>query len=213
MTRWIRGHQVFAALSQGLIFSFLALGRAIKAGDGAETRRWAELAIRLLEGSGAAFVFTGDFSVEEYMDVVRPSMMPPLSEISLSGLMSLDHRFLVQTMRDMRPALRALHEQEPELHGRMQKELAMVYDRHIHVCERFVGERPSLLTARHAKKSGPSLIEQFKTLRMKAMDAPLHAQRLSGRCPVETNVEAMELTTTDSGVGSGTKNLKLCQRD
>jgi hypothetical protein len=202
MKRWIRGHQIFATLSQGLIFSFLSMGRAIKLGDRVAVRRWAEISIRLLEGSGAAFVFTGDFSIEEYMAVIRPTMMPPVSETNLSGLMSLDHRVLVQTMRDMKPALLSLHEQEPDLHGRLQQEMATVYDRHIHVCERFVGERPSLLTAHVAKKSGPSLIEQFKTLRMKTFDAPVHAHRLSQGCPVGARGDAaadltlVEVTST-----------------
>ncbi len=92
--------------------------------------------------------------------------------------MSVDHRFLVQTMRELMPAFKALHEHEPERHGRLQEELSTVYDRHILVCERFVGERPSLLTARPAKKSGPSLIGQFKTLRMKTFDSSAHVARL-----------------------------------
>jgi hypothetical protein len=178
MIRWVHGHQIFAALSQGLIFSFLALGRAIRAGKGEQLRRWAALSTGLLQGSGAAFLFTGDFSAEEYSDLVRPSMMPPASPISLSGLMSEDHRFLMQTIRDMRPALRSLHEQEPVLHDGLQQAMSIVYDRHIHVCERFVGEKPSLLTARNAKKSGPALIEQFKALRMKSFDSAAHASRL-----------------------------------
>jgi hypothetical protein len=184
MSRWVRGHQIFAALSQGLIFSFREMARAIKEADEHAIRRWAELSISLLEGSGAAFVFTGDFSIEVYMTAVRPTMMPPEAPINLSGLMSVDHRFLVQTIRDMRPALRALHELEPELHGRIQTELATVYDRHAHVCERFVGEKPSLLTAHSGKKSGPQLIEQFKSLRLKVFEVQAHATRLNESCPV-----------------------------
>jgi hypothetical protein len=59
MTRWVHGHQVFAALSQGLIFSFLSLGRAIRAGSSEQVRRWAALSTSLLEGSGAAFYLPG----------------------------------------------------------------------------------------------------------------------------------------------------------
>jgi hypothetical protein len=178
ISRWVHGHQIFAALSQGLIYSFQSMGRAIRAGHSEGTRRWADLSISLLRGSGAAFVLTGDFSAEEYLEVVRPSMMPPACSISLSGLMSVDHRFLVQTIRDLKPALKALHELERERHDSLQRELSTVYDRHIHVCDRLVGERPSLLTARHAKKSGPSLIEQFTTLRMKPFDSSARALRL-----------------------------------
>jgi hypothetical protein len=178
MVRWVVGHQIFAMLSQGLIYSFRALGQAIRSGNNDEILRWADLSICLLRGSGAAFVWTGDFSTEEYMNTVRPSMMPPVSSLNLSGLMSIDHRVFVQTVRDLTPALKALHEHHPDRHDRLRQELSEVYSRHIHVCERFVGERPSLLTERHAKKSGPELIEQFKKLRMKAFEAPHHVQRL-----------------------------------
>jgi hypothetical protein len=189
--RWIRGHQVFAALTQGLIFSFQSLGRALRLGKNAEVRKWADLSISLLRGSAAAFELTGDFPVEEYANTVRPSMMPPESEVGLSGLMSIDHRVLAQTMRDMRPALKALSEQEPARHDGIAAALSAVYDSHIHVCERFVGARPSILTAGRTKKSGPSLIEQFKTLRLKPFEQVTRAPRLTngahqsvgGGCP------------------------------
>jgi hypothetical protein len=144
-------------------------------------------------------------------------MMPPVSETNLSGLMSLDHRVLVQTMRDMKPALLSLHEQEPLLHGRLQQEMATVYDRHIHVCERFVGDLPSLLTAHAAKKSGPSLIEQFKTLRMKAFDAPVHAHRLNQGCPFSARggavaeLNPVEVRSSPNDFRHGT--AKVCAKE
>jgi hypothetical protein len=183
--RWIHGHQIFAALTQGLIFSFQSMGHAVRAGNSQNVRRWADLSISLLRGSGAAFVLTGDFTVQDYNEIVRPSMMPPASPICLSGLMSIDHRFLVQTLRDLRPALRSLHEHEKERHDSLLAALSTVYDMHIHVCERFVGDRPSLLTAGRTEKSGPSLIEQFKALRLKTFESSPHASRLkpAPRCP------------------------------
>ena len=107
MPRWIRGHQIFAALTQGLIFSFHAMAHALRSGNGQEMRRWADLTISLFRGSGSAFELTGDYSAEDYTILVRPSMMPPACPIGLSGLMSFDHRFLIQTIRDMRPGLKA----------------------------------------------------------------------------------------------------------
>jgi hypothetical protein len=178
MTRWIRGHQIFAALTQGLIFSFQSMGHAIRAGDGENVRKWADLSISLLRGSGAAFVLTGDFSVEEYNSTVRPSMMPPATPFCLSGLMSADHRTLVQTMKDMKPALKSLHQTDKSRHDAIYEQLATVYDRHIHVCERFVGTSPSLLTAGHTEKSGPALIEQFKALRLKPLESAAQTTRL-----------------------------------
>ncbi len=183
--RWVRGHQIFAAFTQGLIFSFQSMGRALRAGKNDLVRKWADLSISLLRGSGAAFELTGDFPVEEYAETVRPSMMPPVSEVGLSGLMSVDHRFLAQTMRDMRPALKALSEHEPARHDGIAAALSEVYDSHIHVCERFVGARPSILTEGRTQKSGPSLIEQFKTLRLKPFEQVARATRLTPTAPLK----------------------------
>src|ERR1700686_2471516 len=58
MRRWIRGHQLFAALTQGVIFSFQSMARALRAGKSQEVQRWADLSISLLRGSGAALQFT-----------------------------------------------------------------------------------------------------------------------------------------------------------
>lgn len=193
MKRWVRGHLIFAALTQGLIVSFRALGHALRAGNVDEVRRWSDLSISLLNGSAGAFIFTGDFPPEEYENVIRPSMTPPMSAIGLSGLMSADHRFMAQIMRDMRPALKSLAEQEPERHDRIAAAVSAVYDSHIHVCERFVGPRPSILTAGRTERSGPSLIEQFKTLRLKPFEHPQRALRLTanrqqaalGQCPFQ----------------------------
>ena len=178
LIRWLRGHQIFAALTQGLILSFKSIANAIRSGQGQEVRRWADLTVSLLRGSGASFVLTGDFSVKDYNDRIRPSMMPPAVPTCLSGLMSIDHRFLVQTIRDMKPALKGLRDQDKARHERIHEELKTVYDRHVFVCERFVGERPSLLTAGSTEKSGPELIKQFKTLRVKPFESQAHTARL-----------------------------------
>jgi hypothetical protein len=106
-------------------------------------------------------------------------MMPPASPIGLSGLMSFDHRFLIQTIRDMRPALKALREQEAGRHDGIAAALGSVYDSHIHVCERFVDTKPSLLTAGRTDRSGLSMIEQFKALRLKSFEQPVRAPRLT----------------------------------
>jgi hypothetical protein len=181
MPRWIRGHQVFAALTQGLVLSFQSMGRAIRAGDVGQTQIWADLTISLLRGSGASFVLTGDFSVQNYNEFIRPSMMPPASPICLSGLMSVDHRVLVQCIRDLKPALKFLHDHERQRHDQIHEELKVVYDRHIFVCERFVGKRPSLLTAGSTEKSGPELIQQFKTMRLKPFETASHSVRVKAQ--------------------------------
>jgi hypothetical protein len=98
---------------------------------------------------------------------------------------------MAQTIRDMRPVLKALAEQEPERHQLLAKAVSNVYDSHIHVCERFVGSSPSILTAGRTERSGPSLVEQFKTLRLKPFEHSHSAPRIAinrsplalGECP------------------------------
>ena len=184
--RWVRGHLVFASLTQGLILAFRSLGQGLRAGITEEVQRLADLSVSLLDASAGAFLFTGDFPPEEYESSIRPSMTPPASPVGLSGLMSADHRYLAQTMRDMRPALKSLAEQEPQRHERIAAALSGVYDSHIHVCERFVGPRPSILTAGRTERSGPSLIEQFKTLRLKPFEHAQRALRLAAERPKAT---------------------------
>jgi hypothetical protein len=181
--RWVRGHLVFAALTQGLILAFQSLGVALRGGNGKEVARWADLAISLLKASAGAFILTGDFPPEEYENTIRPSMMPPAAPVCLSGLMSADHRCLAQIMRDMRPALKSLAEQEPTRHHQMVAAVNLVYDSHVHVCERFVGAKPSLLTEGRTQRSGPSLIEQFRTLRLKPFEHTPRNLRLSNNRP------------------------------
>jgi len=179
MRRWIRGHQLFAALTQGLVFSFQSMARALRAGESAEVGRWADLSVSLFRGSAAALQFTGDFSVDDYTAIVRPSMSPPASPICLSGLMSADHRHLVKAIQDMRPALKAFREQDQARHDRLCQQLGAVYDQHIFVCERFVGNKPSLLNGGRTEKPGPTVIEQFKKLRLKPFEHDQRAQRLA----------------------------------
>ena len=169
---------MFATLTQGLLVALRAMATGIRSGDVAEVCRWADRCASLLRGSAAAFEFTGSFGMQEYVDVIRPSMMPPAAPIALSGLMSSDHTFLVQTMRDMRPAFRALGEIDRTRLDALLREVATVYDSHIHVCERFVGDQPSLLTAGRAKASGATLLGQYKNLRMKPLDHPHRPRRL-----------------------------------
>jgi hypothetical protein len=102
--------------------------------------------------------------------------------------MSIDHRCFVQLIGKMKPALRLLREQEPLRHRQISEGMASVYDSHIHVCERFVGDRPSLLTAGRTEKSGPELIEHFKNMRLKPLEATAHAAPVaavpsSEQCP------------------------------
>ena len=176
LNRWVRGHQVFAALTQGLVLCFQTLDRSMRSGNIDLTRKSLDLAVCLFEASGAAFELTGDFPPNDYNDHIRPSMMPPFSLEPLSGTMSADHRRLVQIMRDMKPTLNALRVRESSRHDRLSAALAAVYESHKFVCSKFVGEKKSLINSESSEKAGVELIDQFKKVRMKVFE-PTSAPR------------------------------------
>jgi hypothetical protein len=184
MQRWIRGHQIFAALTQGLIAAFTELKSALIADDAGPTMgATVDLAVALLHGAGASFEFTGDMPSDDYMTIIRPSMTPPLVPDSFSGLLSSDHRVLVGMLRGMKPLLDSLHERRPEAHARIADALSEVYDSHRFVCERLVGKSPSLMMSTVSTKTGGDQIEKFKRLRMKAFEPSPAARVHNGIAP------------------------------
>ncbi len=167
MQRWIRGHQIFAALTQGLIAAFVELRSGLRKMDEATIAKSVDLAELLLRASAVSLEFTGDFPPQDYTDIIRPSMTPPLVPETFSGLLSVDHRFFVQLMREMKPALDALALYPAGYHERIASAVATVYDSHRFVCDRLVGKCPSLMMASGSKKTGAEQIEKFKHLRLK----------------------------------------------
>lgn len=175
MTRWIRGHQIFAALTQGLTAVFRDLRTALLHADRLRTANAADLAVLLLHGSAASLEFTGDFPSSDYTQIIRPSMTPPLVPDTFSGLLSIDHRYFIQLLREMKPLLDSLADLPDGSHQRIADAVASVYDSHRFVCDRLVGKNPSLMMASGSKKSGAEQIEKFKHLRMKVFETETRA--------------------------------------
>ena len=174
MQRWIRGHQIFAVLTQGLIAAFVELRRGLRKMDEATVATAVDLGELLLRASAVALEFTGDFPQQDYTDIIRPSMTPPLVPETFSGLLSVDHRFFVQLMREMKPALDALSQYPAAYHERIASAVATVYDSHRFVCDRLVGKCPSLMMSSGSKKTGAEQIEKFKHLRLKVFQTAPH---------------------------------------
>jgi hypothetical protein len=170
MTRWIRGHQIFAALTQGLTAVFTDLRAALQQADDHRAAQAVHLAVLLLNGSAVSLEFTGDFPAADYTQIIRPSMTPPLVPDTFSGLLSVDHRFFIQLLRDMKPLLDSMADHPDGRHQRIASAVASVYDSHRFVCDRLVGKCPSLMMASGSKKSGAEQIEKFKHLRLKVFE-------------------------------------------
>jgi hypothetical protein len=166
--RWIRGHQIFTALSQGLIFAVAAFAAADAREDRAGLASAADLIAVLMDACGHALAFTGDFEGDAYERLIRPNMAPPHQPDGFSGLLSADHRELVFGLKANRPAMERFRAADPGRHARIVDALAGVYDQHKHVCARFVGaDRASLLMAPERGRSGVEQLERFKTARLR----------------------------------------------
>lgn len=168
--RWLRGHQVFAALTQALIWSMHQLPEATRSGahDAAEV---ALCRVRLLmDASAAAFRFTSDFDPLHYRETIRPSMSEPHVPPGFSGTLSLDHAHLVRMMSGLRAELVKLQGSHPEAYAAMSQALSNVYEDHKFVCEQFDGaQAPSLKGATSRQSSqmtGAEMLDRFKTRRM-----------------------------------------------
>lgn len=141
--RWIHGHRLFFALTQAAIVGLqdaLAAPQARSCGPGVQATRV------FLRASAAAMRLTASFSRSEYQCTVRPSMTPPQhSAAGFSGLWSADHRVLIARLRAWGAMHGAICVDSCITRRRLLDAVDEVYAAHIGVCDRFVGDGPSLL--------------------------------------------------------------------
>ncbi|NUR93435.1 MAG: hypothetical protein HOY71_55965, partial [Nonomuraea sp.] len=166
--RWRVGHHVFFVLTQSLVVALQSFRSALEEDDVAGARRNLRLAARLLRASGAAFVFTAEFSANQYHGGVRQSMEAPFVADGFSGLLSPDHQYLVRLFARLRPVLRSLPEELVPDHRAFTRALGTVYDSHKYVCARFGGETaPSLRTSDATGLPAVSVLHALKLARTK----------------------------------------------
>jgi hypothetical protein len=168
LRRWLRGHHVFAAITQGLIRTLHGFEHSGVPQDRDTTEAHLGRITRLYHASAAAFRFTADFHPEVYTEVIRPSMSEPHVPPGFSGSMSLDHGELVAFLSRLRQPLAAARALCPETYAGMSAALAQVYDDHRWVCERFAGTQgPSLRTDRLCgDNAAVHMIDRFKARRL-----------------------------------------------
>jgi hypothetical protein len=174
MRRWVRGHQVFTVLTQGLVLAVDEVAAAFESASAApqESSRLLNAVDRLvilMRGSAGALRLTGDFSPEEYETKIRPTMVPPHVPEGFSGLLSSDHRALISRLRRLRPLWDRLSLEAPAIHARITEVVAYVYEEHKGVCANFVGtDRPSLVsTVAVESKSAIEQLDSFKASRLR----------------------------------------------
>ena len=167
--RWVRGHQVFLPLVQGLIFGFRQIEVAHRAGDDDALLAAAVLCRDGLLASARALELTGDFPGDRYEDI-RIGMEPPNQPRGFSGLLMSDHKELVSRMRAVRPSIDRLQARMPEAYAGIMEALSHVYDSHKHVCSRFVGtDKSSLLMSKEIGRSAIEQLDRFKSMRLRSL--------------------------------------------
>jgi hypothetical protein len=159
MLRWQLGHHVFFVLLQALITVHLRLAATLNRQQWAETEAVLAQATRLWDGTVVAFQYAGDFAAEDYEEIVRPSMSPPLQQEGFSGFFSSDHVTLIHVLKGLRPALQRLPSELGDAHQAYLRAVDTAYEAHAFVCEVFVGAGSSLRGG-HLNRSvgGPSFI-------------------------------------------------------
>jgi hypothetical protein len=173
LLRWKIGHHVFFVLTQALILVHTQLAVALDREDIEVARQALSVGTRLWLGTAAAFSYTGDFSADDYENIVRPSMSPPFLKDGFSGFFSSDHVYLIRALKRLQPLLQRL---PPELgpdHRSYLQALDDAYEAHALVCEAFVGTGHSLRgNQRDRQAIGPTFIR--KTLKSRTMAAAGH---------------------------------------
>ncbi|QBS40323.1 hypothetical protein [Nocardia sp. CS682] len=149
---WVRGHQLFAVLTQAATVSMRHACTRARRGDMTAAVAGLETTAAVFGCSAAALRLTAGFGADEYRTLVRPLMEPPRVTAGFSGILSVDHRALVSALRKWQG-----YSEIREMSGGaalMRDALAAVYAAHVGVCERFVGEQaPSLRTAATGQQS------------------------------------------------------------
>jgi hypothetical protein len=166
--RWVRGHQIFAVITQGLIWTLHRFEHALERDDDDALRDSLRRLARLFRASAAAFRFTADFDPAFYEQAIRPSMSEPHLPAGFSGTLSVDHGHLVSLLKDLRLPLGVARARCPGEYLQMTEALAQVYDDHKWVCARFTGpSATSLLTSSAGgERAATDMLDKFKARRV-----------------------------------------------
>jgi hypothetical protein len=178
--RWVVGHQIFAALTQCLVMALQEFEAAMVAGDDVSVGPALALAADLMLASAASFRFACDFPPDAYTEQIRPSMMPPHVGEGFSGLLSDDHRCLVQVMTRLRPRMAEAERRFPAGHRRLTAAFQRIYEDHRIICGRFGGaEAPSLRSRTCKHLSAVDRIENYERARLRLLRSTHQAARFA----------------------------------
>lgn len=174
LKRWTTGHYLFISLIQGTLISLCRFENNLKAGNASGAQEELFDAAALLEASSFSMKFAADFSRDNYMNIIRPSMPN-----RFSGLDSSDHNALVSQMKALRPYFLDLPDGLSDAKEAFDNALAKAYEAHAYVCDQFVQEQSSLRTKASASPAR-EVLTNFKRKRLSTIDADLSKLSIEG---------------------------------
>jgi hypothetical protein len=164
MRNWISGHHLFFLITQAAV---MCLDDLRLDGEGARRERCRETLRKLadlMRLSASAMRYTGDFSMKDYQDLIRPSLPE-----GFSGLDSADHASMMKCLSTLKHHSENLECDFPSEYSNYKSSIKQAYDAHIWVCERFVGHTSSLRT--HASElPAREVLTKFRDKRLALLD-------------------------------------------
>lgn len=180
MRRWVRMHGSFFVVTQALINVQTRLQSAVSHNDLDEAESLLMAAAMLFRGTRAIFEISTDFDPQEFKNIVRPTMEKQTYP-GFSGTRQLDHAVLLNIMKKGKSLIGSTRYLRSEAYGAYITALSEAYDAHAMVCERFVGDGPSLSQKRDSGIGAADMIRS----RLKT-----RALSLAGTEPI-TNTESI----------------------
>ncbi|MER2472292.1 hypothetical protein [Photorhabdus laumondii] len=175
LRRWVRGHLLFMVLCQGMSLSLNLMITAAKDNDRELAVAQANKTIELMNIAQITLKFATDLSKEQYLEQIRPTLMPPIAPPKMSGINWRDHVVMIRIMRQSTDTWSFIEQTHPETVQRMRSALSDIYTAHRGVCEMFVGESTtSLLARKNATVSAGQVLEGLKQSRLKSLNTMAH---------------------------------------
>lgn len=151
--RWEKGHQIFHIELVTMNSLLDAALEALVRGEDPYLHKILHQLTMLFDAATATFIYTSDFSPENYNNHVRPSMMPPVVKPGFSGILNTEHKIMKTKIRQLRQNLEKeagleIADCSPETTNAWNLFLqAQKRNQQLHglVCQKFVPQGVSLL--------------------------------------------------------------------
>ncbi len=167
LRRWQLGHHLFFIQIQGIVINHRKLLKVLNTGDTEQARKIFRRATQLLNSSATAMQFAANMP-EEHYNVIRQSMSPPNVAKGFSGLWSIDHRTMMDELKNLKNQVNTINSCLTDEHQNWVKAMDNVYRTHSLVCERFVGDGPSLAMGSNRLEYEKSAVQNLESFRQRA---------------------------------------------